>query len=174
MVYGWAESVAKRPGYPSGKWHPEAELSQGLRGKLIYVWHQGRVRVWVLLLMLVGLLIACLASHWVSAGTVISEGIFLAGVAGVLYLSLRELLRGGVAVEGLVSGVSDDGIDRMYTIYCEAAPDAYEIQFTAKCRSPAGKLQPGDSITLILGPPRALGPRKVILFPPTAKVSPPR
>jgi len=39
------------------------------------------------------------------------------GVAVAVILSGFKLLRGGRVAEGLVVGASDDGIDRLYTVY---------------------------------------------------------
>ena len=178
VVYG-AQSAAKRPGYPSGRWHPEAELAQGFRRKLIYLWHWKQVRVWVLLWL--GPLLVWfseLADLWPSkweAGAggfsvpwaAVAINVILAiafAVAGTL--SLFKLLRSGRPAEGLIVGASDDGIDPLYTVYYEDGPQAYELQFTAKCRSPACRLQAGDTITLILGPPKAVDLQRVVLYPP--------
>jgi len=72
-------------------------------------------------------------------------------------------------VEGLVTAVFDDGIDLLYTVYYEDGKLPCELQFTAKLKSPARRLQLGDTITLILGPGRGFGPQQVVLYPPIAE-----
>jgi hypothetical protein len=187
VLAGLAQSVAKRPGYPSGKWHPEVELSQGLRRRLAYLWHQKRARTRILLS--VALLLICWL--WVSVPLwprnlhpkALGFTNFLAnvtnamvGIAFAVALTrwLFKLLRSGRVVEGLIVGHSDDGIDRLYTVYYEDGPSAYEGQFTAKLGSPASRLKPGDSITLIVGPGEPLAPQQVIFCLPASECSPPK
>jgi hypothetical protein len=47
--------------------------------------------------------------------------------------------------------MSDDGVDRLYDIYFEDNSQPCVVQCTAKSASPAGTLQNGDTVTLILG-----------------------
>ena len=51
---------------------------------------------------------------WLGAGL---NAILVVGVAVAVILSGFKLLRGGRVAEGLVVGASDDGIDRLYTVY---------------------------------------------------------
>jgi hypothetical protein len=152
---------------------PVAALSQDLRRRLIYLWLRKQARIWaVLSLVLVAgfsyrIVAPYLGKPWTAAlGFVspmvsVSNAIFVIVLAVALSLSMSKLLRSGRAVQGLVVGAWDDGIDRLYTIYYEDGPRAYEVQFTAKSKSPAGGLQSGDTITLILGPPQELGRQRV-------------
>jgi hypothetical protein len=78
---------------------------------------------------------------------------------------LYVLVRSGRAVEGLIVAVSDDGIDRLYTAYYEDGPGAYELEFTVKCKGSAGRLQIGDSFTMILGRTPKFGPQRLLVFP---------
>ena len=80
---------------------------------------------------------------------------------------LNTLVRSGRTVEGLIIAVSDDGVERLYTAYYEDGPSAYELDFTAKCKSPAGRLQRGESITLVLGRTPMIGPRRLLILPRT-------
>ena len=142
VVYG-AQSAAKRPGYPSGRWHPEAELAQGFRRKLIYLWHWKQVRVWVLL-WLGSLLVwfSELADLWPSkweagaggfsvAWAAVAINVILAIALEVGTLSLLKLLRSGRPAEGLIVGASDDGIDRLYTVYYEGSAG---VRATVHCQ----------------------------------------
>ena len=94
---------------------------------------------------------------------------FTISIAAALYI----LVQSGRAVEGQIIAISDDGIDRLYAVYYEDGPDAYELDFTVKSKGPAGRLQSGDSITLILGRTPPLGPRCLILLPTASSLSPP-
>jgi len=174
MMLALAYSAAKRSEYPSGRWQPEAEGSQGLRRRLNYVWLHEQVRIWVglLLVFVLGfcyqIVAARLGKPWSNAlGVVrafvsISNAILAIVVLAALSRSISKLLRSGHAVEGLVVGVSDDGIDRLYTIYYEDGPHSYEVQCTAKCGSAGGELQAGSTITLILGPRKESGQQQVV------------
>jgi hypothetical protein len=94
--------------------------------------------------------------------TPVTYAIFFAiGVGGALY----KLVESGQLVEGLIIAVVDDGIDRLYTTYYEIGTSAYEMDFTAKCKSPAGRLQRGDTVTLILPPLQTGRPRQLVFFP---------
>lgn len=170
MVYEGARSVGKRPGYPSGKWHPDAELSQGFGKRLIYLWHQRQMRFWCIVLFFVLLDALILLAVQICApassrpggdnGLFISIGFIISAGTG-LYI----LVRSGRAVEGMIVSVSDDGIDRLYTAYYEDGPLAYELEFTAKCKGPAGRMQIGDSFTMILGGRGGFGPQRLLILP---------
>lgn len=173
-----AQSAAKRPGFPSGKWHPQAALLQGFRERLIFIWRRKQVRIWAVLSVaflmcyLGGVVELRLGNPWpnvlrlVSGLVSVGNILFTVAVGIGLGMSQVKLLRSGRAAEGLVVGASDDGIDRLYTIYYEDGPGAYEVQITAKCKDP-GRLQVGDSVTLIVGPPTTMGHQRIVLRRPT-------
>jgi hypothetical protein len=178
MIYEPPRSVSKRPGYPSGQWHPEPELSQGFGKRLMYLWHQRQMRFWCIVL-----LFAVFTSLAMMTSEIFAPASFGAGDNGNLGWSitfalatgaaLYILVRSGRAVEGLIVAVSDDGIDRLYTAYYEDGPGAYELDFTAKCKSPAGHLQSGEGITLILGRTPILGPQRLLILPRAYRQSTP-
>jgi hypothetical protein len=102
MVYGWAEAVTKRAGCPSGKWHPEPELSGNFRTKLICLWHQRQMRFWYLeflFLLCAGLLYSVLyllqPPDSASSGSVIDARLVIryfcfAAVVGLVREARRE------------------------------------------------------------------------------------
>ena len=164
MFSGMCRSVSKRDGYPSGKWHPEEELSRGFRGRLIFLMHQPKMRVWCL--FVVAVLFFSLAGLITSG----NDTIFLFALVFV-GVSIYYLVESGRAFEGLIVSVTDDGIDRLYVVYYEDGPAPYEVEFIAKCKSRAGQLQVGDSLTVVVGHPPGFGPQALILLPPGSKRS---
>jgi hypothetical protein len=86
-------------------------------------------------------------------------------IALVIGAALYKLAEHGQVLEGLIVALTDDGIDRLYTVYYEYRTNAYELDFTSKCKSPAGGLQRGDIVTLILPPMRIGRQQKLVLFP---------
>ena len=175
MTLASAYSATKRTGYPSGRWQPDVEGPHGLRGRLGYVWLHKQVRIWVGLLVILGLgfsyqvLAPRLGKPWSDALGIVrafvsaSNAFFAIIVLAALSRSVSKAMRSGRAVEGLVVGVSDDGIDRLYTIYYEDGPRAYEVQCTGKCGRPSGELRAGDAVTLILGAQKGSGKQQVVL-----------
>ena len=65
----------------------------------------------------------------------------------------------------MIVSVTDDGIDRVYVVYYEDGRASYEMDFAAKRKSPAGQLQPGDSLTLVDGRPPGMLPQAIVLRP---------
>ena len=73
-------------------------------------------------------------------------------------------IRDGRAVEGLITSVSDDGVDLLCTVYCEVDKQTLELQIIEKLKSHPRRLQPGDVVTLFLG--EGFGtPPCIVLFP---------
>ncbi len=178
-MYTTAWRAAKRPGYPSGQWHPPAEVLEETRGRLMYLWRQRQVRasVVVAVAFLLGFLLRIVPFRsgstganvvsFLSAFFSVSNALLLVGVGIALNWSISKLVHSGRPVEGLVVGVSDDGIDRLYTLYYEDEAKPFEVQFTVKTGAPTGRFGTKDSVTLILGPSRAIGSQRVIVSLPT-------
>jgi hypothetical protein len=166
MITDMPHTAAKRPEYPSGKWHRDVDMSQGFRGRLTYLLRQPQMRFWSLFFV-AAILCAPLSFLLYGPGSLMSVStsvIFLIGAA-IAGLTIYTLVQSGRAVEGLIVSVTDDGIDRLYAVYYEDGPASYQMDFAAKRKSGAGQLQRGDTLTLVVGRPPGLLPQALILRP---------
>ena len=166
MIIDMPHAVAKRPEYPSGKWHPDVELSRGFRGRLAYLLRQRQMRFWSIFLVL-AIFYVPVSFLLYEPGSLmpVSTMIILLIGAGIIGLTIYTLAQSGRVVEGLIVSVTDDGIDRLYVVYYEDELASYEMDFAAKRNSRAGQLQQGNSLTLVVGRPPGLLPQALILRP---------
>ena len=79
-----------------------------------------------------------------------------------------RVVRSGKAVEGQITGVFDDGSDRLFTIYYEDENIPFQAQITARWNAYARKWKAGDSVSLVLKSPAAKGSQKFVLYPSSA------
>ena len=166
MITDMRHTAAKRPGYPSGKWHADVEMSQGFRGRLTYLLRQRQMRFWSIFIV-VALFCVLLNLLVFGPGSLmpLATSIILLIGAMLVGSTIYTLVQNGRVVEGLIVSVTDDGIDRVYVVYYEDGRASYEMDFAAKRKSRAGQLQRGDSLTLVVGRPPGLQPQALILRP---------
>ena len=85
--------------------------------------------------------------------------------AVLIGVTIYVIAGSGRPVEGLIVSVSDDGIDRVYGVYYEDGGQSFEANFTAKRKSPAGRLVQGNLLTVLVAKPAGLLPQVLILRP---------
>jgi len=109
------------------------------------------------------------SGDWQGAFSIHATNLVFAIGALVWELSFLRVLRSGPAVEGVVISMFDDGVYRQYEIYFEAGTRSYQLNYTAKCKKPAGAMQIGDTVTLILRGNHGGVGGPVVLFPKTKR-----
>lgn len=167
------QTVPKNPEYGSGKWQPEPELRQGLKMRMLHLYHNKVLRnaqmalgSMILLLVLFG--IGAVRTSGGLQFECITDVALVLCLLAVGSFSHYRWIRCGPAVEGLVTSVSDDGVDFLLNVYYEIDKEAYELQIIEKLKTRARRLQPGESITVLLGT-GLLTPPFTLLYPPIAQ-----
>jgi hypothetical protein len=136
------EPVPKNPNYPSGKWAPDPLLQGDYSSRNAYLKElkllKGRG-------LIVAKAIACvvlLISGIVGKNPLHPKVLLWGGGIGTAvwifrYFTEYQWVRNGCTVEGLITAISEDGIDRLYTIYYEHHTGGYQIQSARKVESRA-------------------------------------
>jgi hypothetical protein len=171
MLYEAQKLTTRRAGYPSDKWKPEAKLASSPR-RIRPRWNRAffidsgcflPVAVWAGALM-------CLVDNnpstaWAKFIVVPCAVVSLVVPAFLLPKEIK-VLRFGVPAEGQILGISDDGVDRLFTIYYQDSEVPFQAAITPKNNPHARNWQTGDSITLILEPRSSGDMQKFVIYPP--------